>query len=114
LDNLEQVVDAAPQIATLVECCPNLVVLVTSREVLHVRGEIEYPVTPLAQADAVELFCRRAQVKPDETAAILCRRLDNLALSVYLAAARMSVLSAADILERLGQRLDLLKGGRDA
>ena len=114
LDNLEQVVDAAPQIATLVECCPNLVVLVTSREVLHVRGEIEYPVPPLAQADAVELFCRRAQVKPDETVAILCRRLDNLPLAVELAAARMSVLSAADILERLKQRLDLLKGGRDA
>ena len=114
LDNFEHVVEAAPDLASLVERCPNLRLLVTSRERLRVRGEVEYPVMPLAEPEAVELFCARARLEPDETVAELCRRLDGLPLAVELAAARTSVLSPAQILERLSQRLDLLRGGRDA
>jgi predicted ATPase/class 3 adenylate cyclase len=114
LDNLEQVVEAAPELASLVEACPNLRVLVTSRELLRVRGEVEYAVPPLVGSEAIELFCERSRLGADETIGELCRRLDNLPLAVELAAARTSVLSPAQILERLSQRLDLLKGGRDA
>jgi predicted ATPase len=114
LDNFEQVVDAAPELSSLVEVCPNLKVLVTSRELLRIRGEVEYRVPPLAEPEAVELFAERAQLDADETVAELCHRLDNLPLAVELAAARTSVLSPAQILERLSRRLDLLKGGRDA
>ncbi len=114
LDNLEQVVDAAPELASLVEACPNLKLLVTSRELLRVRGEVEYPVAPLADQEAVELFCARARAEPEEAVHELCRALDNLPLAVELAAARASVLSPKQILERLSDRLDLFKGGRDA
>ena len=114
LDNLEQVIEAAPEIASLLESCPNLKLLVTSRERLRVRGEVEYPVPPLDESEAVELFCARSRLEPDATIAELCRRLDNLPLAIELAAARTSALSPAQILERLAQRLDLLKGGRDA
>lgn len=114
LDNLEQVVDAAPELATLVEACPNVRLLVTSRELLRVRGEVEYPVAPLADRDAVELFSARTGLAPNGSVAELCRRLDNLPLAVELAAARTAVLTPTQVLERLGQRLDLLKGGRDA
>ena len=114
LDNLEQVVEAAPELASLVEACPNLTLLVTSRELLRVRGEVEYQVLPLAEPDAVELFCARARTEPDEAVHDLCRALDNLPLALELAAARSSVLSPSQILERLSGRLDLLKGGRDA
>ena len=114
LDNLEQVVAAAPELAMLVEQCPRLRLLVTSRELLRVRGEVEYPVQPLADPDAVDLFCARARTEPDETVHRLCRALDNLPLALELAAARASVLSPKQILERLSQRLDVLKGGRDA
>ena len=114
LDNLEQVVEAAPELASLLETCPNLSLLTTSRELLRVRGEVEYPVLPLADREAVELFSTRARTEPDETAYELCRALDNLPLALELAAARASVLSPRQILERLSGRLDLLKGGRDA
>jgi predicted ATPase/class 3 adenylate cyclase len=114
LDNLEQVVEVAPELASLVEACPNLHVLVTSREVLRVRGEVEYPVPPLAEPEAVTLFCERSGLDPDETTAELCRRLDNLPLALELAAARTGVLTPPQILARLAQRLDFLKGGRDA
>jgi predicted ATPase/class 3 adenylate cyclase len=114
LDNLEQVIDAAPEVADVLEACPNLRVLVTSRELLRVRGEVDYPVLPLADPDAAQLFSTRAKLNPDETIAELCRRLDNLPLALELAAARTAVLSPAQILDRLAQRLDLLKGGRDA
>ena len=114
LDNLEQVVDAAPELSSLVEACPNLRLLVTSRELLRVRGEVEYPVLPLAEPEAVGLFCARAGAEPDPTVHELCRALDNLPLALELAAARASVLSPKQILERLSGRLDLLKGGRDA
>ena len=114
LDNLEQVVDAAPELATLVESCPNLHLLVTSRELLRVRGEVEYAVPPLTDEEAVSLFCERVRLLSDETVAELCRRLDNLPLALELAAARTAVLTPEQILDRLAQRLDLLKGGRDA
>jgi predicted ATPase/class 3 adenylate cyclase len=114
LDNFEQVVEAAPELGELLQRCPNLKLLVTSRELLGIAGEVEYPVPPLAEPEAVELFCERARLEPDETIGELCRRLDELPLALELAAARTSVLSPAQILERLGQRLDLLKAGRDA
>jgi predicted ATPase/class 3 adenylate cyclase len=114
LDNLEQVIEAAPHLSGLLQNCPNLTLLVTSRELLRVQGEVEYPVPPLAEAEAVSLFCERAQVAASEKVAELCRRLDNLPLAVELAAARTKALTPAQILERLSRRLDLLKGGRDA
>ncbi|MGH2756763.1 MAG: ATP-binding protein [Actinomycetota bacterium] len=114
LDNFEQVIDAAPELTPLVEACPNLRMLVTSRELLRLSGEVEYPVPPLERNEAVELFSRRSGREPDATIAELCERLDHLPLAVELAAARTSVLTPAQILERLSQRLDLLKGGRDA
>jgi predicted ATPase/class 3 adenylate cyclase len=114
LDNLEQVVEAAPELASLVETCPNLRLLCTSRELLRVRGEVEYPVLPLAEPEAITLFCSRSRLEPTDEIAELCRRLDSLPLALELAAARTKVLSPAQILERIAQRLDLLKGGRDA
>jgi len=114
LDNLEQVIDAAPELSALLEACPNLTLLVTSRELLRVQGEVEYPVPPLAPQDAIELFCARSQLESSEDITELCRRLDNLPLAVELAAARTTAVSPAQIVERLSKRLDLLKGGRDA
>jgi len=114
VDNLEQVIAASPELASLIEACPNLRLLVTSRELLRVRGEVEYPVAPLADPEAVDLFTARAQTTPDDAVRELCSRLDNLPLAIELAAARASVLTPAQILERLPGRLDLLKGGRDA
>jgi predicted ATPase/class 3 adenylate cyclase len=114
LDNLEQVIQAAPALAALAEACPNLILLITSRELLRVRGEVVYPVLPLSDPAAVELFCERSRLDPDETIAELCRRIDNLPLAVELAAARTSVLSPIQIQDRLSGRLDLFKGGRDA
>ena len=114
LDNLEQVIEAAPELSGLVESCPNLALLVTSRELLRVQGEVEYAVPPLASSEAVTLFCERSRLEATAEVAELCSRLDDLPLAVELAAARTKVLSAAQILERLSERLDLLKGGRDA
>jgi predicted ATPase/class 3 adenylate cyclase len=115
LDNLEQVLDVAPALADLVEACPNLAVLATSRERLRVRGEVEYEVRPLAEPDAVDLFVARAGLQePDEAVRDLCRALDEMPLAIELAAARAKVLAPAQILERLSQRLDLFTGGRDA
>ena len=114
LDNFEQVVEAAPELSSLLAACPNLRLLVTSRELLRVQGEVEYSVPPLAEPEAVELFCTRSRLAADQTIAELCGRLDDLPLAVELAAARTSVLSPEQILERLSTRLDLLKGGRDA
>jgi predicted ATPase len=114
LDNFEQVVEAAAELGELLERCPHLKLLVTSRELLRIRGEVEYPVLPLAEPEAVELFCARARLEADEAIAELCRRLDDLPLALELAAARTSVLSPRQILGRVSERLDLLKGGRDA
>ena len=114
LDNLEQVIAVAPELTRLVEQCPRLRLLVTSRERLRVRGEAEYPVPPLVETEAVALFCRRAGLDPDDAVRELCRHLDCLPLAIELAAARAGVLSPSAILTRLSSSLDLLKGGRDA
>jgi predicted ATPase/class 3 adenylate cyclase len=114
LDNLEQVVESAVELATLLRVCPKLRLLVTSRELLRVDGEVVYPVPALAEPEAVELFCARARIEPDDAVAELCGRLDNLPLALELAAARVRVLTPAQILERISQRLDLFRAGRDA
>ncbi len=114
LDNLEQVIDAAPQLSPLLAACPNLRLLVTSRELLRINGEVEFAVPPLAETEAIELFCSRSGHQADNTIAELCRRLDNLPLAVELAAARTNVLSPHKILDRLSKSLDLFKGGRDS
>jgi predicted ATPase/class 3 adenylate cyclase len=114
IDNLEQVVEAAPELSRLLKACPNLTLLCTSRELLRVQGEVEYAVPPLASPEAVSLFCERSRLEPSDEIAKLCARVDNLPLAVELAAARTKALSPAQILDRLKSRLDLLKGGRDA
>lgn len=118
-DNFEQVVDAAPGIGELLAACPNIAVVVTSRERLRLRGEQAYPVPPLAETDGEALFITRAQAADpaftaDAAVGELCRRLDELPLAIELAAARMALFSPSQLLERLGQRLDLLRGARDA
>src|ERR671914_2189946 len=118
LDNLEQVVDAAPELARLLTHCPGLRVLATSREPLRITGERELPLRTLAEAPAVELFRQRAlAIRPDFDApydeiAELCGRLDSLPLAIELAAARVKVLSLPELLDRLEQRLAVLAGGR--
>lgn len=117
LDNLEQVIEAAPEIAELLAGAPGCAAIVTSRERLAVAGEQEYPVPPLAPQEAVQLFTARArEVKPGfepgaELAAI-CERLDRLPLALELAATRVKLLSGPQLLARLEQRLPLLAGGR--
>ena len=69
LDNLEQVIECAPELSQLLSACPNLTLLVTSRELLRIQGEVEYAVPPLAEPEAVSLFCERAQLEPSETIA---------------------------------------------
>ena len=114
IDNLEQVVEAAPELSRLLQACPNLNLLCTSRELLRVQGEVEYEVPPLASREAVSLFCERSRLEPSDEIAKLCARVDNLPLAVELAAARAKALSPAQILDRLTSSLDLLRGGRDA
>jgi predicted ATPase len=114
LDNLEQVIVAAPELSRLLSACPNLNLFVTSRELLRVQGEVEYPVPPLAAPEAIALFRARSGLEESAEIVELCARLDSLPLAVELAAARAKALSPAQILDRLSGRLDLLKGGRDA
>jgi predicted ATPase len=119
LDNFEQLVRAAPALGQLLASCPSLRLLVTSRERLAVSGEHEYPVPTLLTGDAVELFSQRAlSLDPgfsgNGTLAELCERLDNLPLALELAAARTKLFTPEQLLRRLAERLDLLKGGRDA
>jgi predicted ATPase/DNA-binding winged helix-turn-helix (wHTH) protein len=120
LDNFEQVLPAATVVAETLEACPSLKILVTSRSCLRIYGEQEFPVTPLAQNSAIELFAQRAAaVWPDfaitsENAPAIqeiCLRLDGLPLAIELAAARTKVLSPRAILDRLQSRLQLLTGG---
>jgi predicted ATPase/DNA-binding winged helix-turn-helix (wHTH) protein len=120
LDNFEQVLPAAGVVAETLEACPSLKILVTSRSCLRIYGEQEFPVTPLAQNSAVELFAQRAAaVWPDFAIAAedvpvvqeICSRLDGLPLAIELAAARTKVLSPRAILDRLQSRLQLLTGG---
>jgi hypothetical protein len=120
LDNLEQLLpDAARPVAELLAAAPALRLLVTSREPLRIAGESEFDLPPMDESDAVTLFIARAQaVRPDvgDSHAVheLIRRLDGLPLAIELAAARVKLLGPEQLLERIGQRLDLLKGGRDA
>jgi predicted ATPase/class 3 adenylate cyclase len=114
LDNFEQVVEAAPGVTELLRNCPNLRVLVTSRETLRVGGETEYELPPLVEHEGLALFSARARVEPGRAVRELCLHLDGLPLAIELAAARVKVLSPEKLLPRLSERLDLLKGGRDA
>jgi predicted ATPase len=115
-DNFEHVIDAAGEIGALLSSCPNLDVLVTSREPLHVAAEQEYAVPPFVHEEGVGFFLARARsVDPafevDDAVSEICRRLDDLPLALELAAARVKALSPRQILERLEQRLPLLTGG---
>lgn len=134
LDNFEQVVSAAPQLAEMLASAPTAKLLVTSRVTLRLSGERQYPVPPLASPPknfaesleklveyaAVALFVERARTaKPsfaltDENAgsvAEICHRLDGLPLAIELAAARVKILSPRAILLKLENRLKLLTGG---
>ncbi len=135
LDNFEQVTSAAPMMGELLQDCPHLKLLVTSREALHLRGEHIHPVPPLelpgadlkqqtmeqlTQYEAVRLFIERVlAVKPDfevtnenaPAVAEICFRLDGLPLAIELAAARVRLFSPQALLERVGSRLNLLRGG---
>ena len=131
LDNFEQILPAAPQLTELLATCPGLKLLVTSRAVLHVQGEQEFPVPPLAlpnlkhlpdpevlaDYDAVALFLQRAQaVMPTfqltaanaRAIAEMCVHLDGLPLAIELAAARIKLLPPQALLARLGRRLEVL------
>ena len=134
LDNFEHLIAAAPIVAELLVACPKLKILVTSRTVLHLMGEHEFSVPPLAtpnpkhgvtpaaltQYAAIKLFVQRAAaVKPDfilthenaSAVAEICFRLDGLPLAIELAAARLKLFSPQTMLARLGSRFELLKGG---
>src|SRR5262249_34290503 len=134
LDNFEQILAAAPEVADLLAGAPRLKVLVTSRASLRLRGEHEFPVPPpavppprarpapeaVSQYAAVRLFIERAvAVKPDfgvtnataPAVAEICARLDGLPLAIELAAARSKVLGPEALLARLGRRLPVLTGG---
>jgi len=128
LDNFEHVLDAAPEVVALIEGCPDLTVLVTSRAPLRVRGEQEYPVQPLelpvstrnpsvrevADSPSGGLFVDRAraaspafEVTEDNAGAVaaICWRLDGLPLALELAAARVRFLDPASLVSRLDQAL---------
>jgi predicted ATPase len=137
LDNLEHVVPAAPLLVSLLQAAAPLAILATSCSVLRLSGEHVYSLRPLplpdpaapmspvelAENPAVTLFVQRARAAnaifafgPDNAAAIaeICRRLDGLPLALELAAARMGMLSAGELLARLEKRLDVLTlGARD-
>jgi predicted ATPase/class 3 adenylate cyclase len=119
-DNLEQLLPgAARPLAELVAAVPALRLFATSREALRIQGEAELDLPPLVRDEAVALFCERAQaVRPDVTATDavvqLCERLDGLPLALELAAARTKLLAPEALLDRLADRLDALKGTRDA
>lgn len=119
-DNAEHLLpEVAEEISGLVSRCAGLRVLVTSRERLQLGAELVSPVPPLASEDAMQLFLERARsagvvLEADATVAELCARLDDLPLALELAAARTIVFSPEQLLERLGRRLDLFKGSRDA
>jgi predicted ATPase/class 3 adenylate cyclase len=132
LDNFEQVTEAAETVAEILRECPNITCLITSRELLRITGELEYPLesltTPPAgsvtadwlQYDSVQLFIERCQsVREDftvtddlaPTIVELCRRLEGIPLALELAAARVRGMSVTQILEKLSSRFDLLASG---
>jgi predicted ATPase len=134
LDNLEQVVSAAPEVATLVSTCPELRILITSRTPLRISAEQQYALVPLALPPlddghepestmaypGIALFMDRAkmaksgfEMTTDNAQAIvaICRRLDGLPLAIELAAARVRLLSPDALLQRLDHSLDVLTAG---
>ena len=135
LDNFEQVMAAAPDVAQLLESGSRVKALVTSREVLRLRAEYELPLAPLGlppadaqlqpdeldRDDALRLFLERARAtQPEftltneniEAVAEICRRLDGIPLAIELAAARLRVFTPEAMLRRMGwRRLQLLSGG---
>jgi predicted ATPase/DNA-binding SARP family transcriptional activator len=116
VDNCEHLLAAALALAELLSACPNIKLLATSREPLHVAGEREYQLPTLAEGEALELFRQRAHAaEPEQAVLAICRRLDCLPLAVELAAARTKLLPPEALLQRLEKRLPLLTGGpRDA
>ncbi len=120
LDNFEQVIAAAAVVSETLELSSALKILVTSRAPLRIYGEQEFPVTPLPQEPATELFLQRATAvwpsftaTPENVTVIreICTRVDGLPLAIELAAARIKVLSPNAILQRLQSRLQLLTSG---
>ncbi len=120
LDNFEQLVTGAPLVGELLAGAPRLVVLLTSREATRLVAERTFPLDPLAGEDAVELFADRVRAREpdfelDDSVPEICERLDCLPLAVELAAARVGLLSAAELAVRLDHALPVLTGGaRDA
>ncbi len=122
LDNCEHLLDAsATLVVALLEACPGLTLLATSREPIGVAGEVSWRAPSLSLADeAIELFSDRARrarpafaVTDDNAAAVteICRRLDGLPLAIELAAARVRALSLTEIVDSLHDRFRLLTGG---
>ncbi len=136
LDNLEQVTEAAAGLAQILQACPDVTLMATSREALRVRGERLYPVAPLSlpptgngsipaietvlESEAVRLFVERAvelrpdfEITADNTNAIveICRRLDGMPLAIELATARLKLFTPHALQDRLERRFDLLRGG---
>jgi non-specific serine/threonine protein kinase len=121
LDNLEQITDAAPLVAELVAECPDLCILATSRERLHLRAEQRYQVPPLPLDAAVDLFALRAAAVDASfvltaanrpTVEAICERLDRLPLALELCAAQIDLLAPTQLLAHLQtRRLDLLVEG---
>jgi predicted ATPase/class 3 adenylate cyclase len=119
LDNAEHLLPGAADAIAILRDLDGPKLVVTSRERLQLTGEHVYPVRQLTAQEGLDLFTARAgAVDPafqaGDAVAELCSRLDNLPLAIELAAARTTVLQPEQILERLGSRLDLLKGARDA
>jgi predicted ATPase len=120
LDNFEHLLRAVPFVSRLLADVPQLAVLATSREPLHLSAEREYRVPPLPAEDAVALFVERARAVSEDfelsesneaAVAAVCARLEGLPLAIELAAARVRLLSPHAILERLERPLELLVGG---
>lgn len=120
LDNFEQVLAAGTMLSSLLAAAPTIAVLVTSRTLLRISAEQSYDVGPLGDESAVSLFVERAhavkpdfEVTPENAAAVarICEAVDGVPLAIELAAARVRVLSPADLLERLDRRLSVLVGG---
>ncbi len=120
LDNFEQVLGAAPLLTELLAACPGIAIIVTSRVLLRVSAEQSYEVNPLPEDPAVSLFVDRAhavkpdfEVTPENAAAVagVCAAVDGVPLAIELAAARVRVLTPAELLDRLDRRLSVLVGG---
>jgi predicted ATPase/class 3 adenylate cyclase len=120
VDNLEHLLPSVSELSSLLAVAANVTLLVTSRVRLRVVAELEYPLEPFAEDEAIEFFVDRARavkrdVRRDPSVAEICRRLDGLPLALELAASRVKVLDPPLLLERLGRRLPVLTGGaRDA